>query len=142
MSSIYQVYINGWPEAKVIRKPDTEKVIAFLKEYIARHGIPQTIRTDPATIYRSNGFKEFCEKRYIKHVECLIGDHKCNGEIERLICTINKRLLANKEKVVRKDNSGLSKTLFALRMNPSAKNNPPYERYNGQEPNTIKNNFN
>ena len=88
----------GWPEAKVIRKPDTDEVIAFLKEYIARHRIPQTIRTDPATIFKSNRFKEFCDKRYIKHVECPIGDHKGNGKTKRPYCTINERPRAKKEK--------------------------------------------
>ena len=43
----------GWPEAKFLRKPTAEKVIEFLEIYIARHGIPQIIKTNPATIFRS-----------------------------------------------------------------------------------------
>ena len=69
------------------------------------------------------------EKRYIKHVECPIRDNKGNGEIERLIRTINERECANKDITVRKDIFGLSEILFALSMYPSAKNKTPYERY-------------
>ena len=40
--------------------------------------------------------------------------------------------------IVTKDKTGLSEVLFALRMNPSATRKSPFERYTGQEPNTIK----
>ena len=76
-------HFSGWPEAKFLSKPTTEKVIEFLKNYITRHGIPQTIRTDPATIFRSRRFKEFCQKRLIRHIECPVRDHRANGKIER-----------------------------------------------------------
>ena len=59
-------HFSGWPEANFLRKPTTENVIEFLKRYIERHGIPQKIRTDPATIFRSKRFKEFCQKRLMK----------------------------------------------------------------------------
>ena len=36
---------TGWPEAKVLRKPNTNKVMEILKRYILRHGFPKTIRT-------------------------------------------------------------------------------------------------
>ena len=121
-----------------MRKPNTVKVIEFLKKYIARHGIPQKIRTDPARIFRSKRFKEFCSRRCIQHIECPIKDHKGNGKIERLIRTINEQLRTNEEIVVKRDKSGLSEILFALRKNPSATKRSPYERYTGREPNTIK----
>ena len=58
--------------------------------------------------------------------------------IERLIRTINERLIANKNRVVSKDKSGLAEILFALRMYPSAKGKSAYEKYTRGEPNTIK----
>ena len=70
---------TGWPEAKFVRKPNTEKVMELLRKYIIRHGTPKTIRTDPATIFRSANFKKFCRKWYINHVECPIKDHRGNG---------------------------------------------------------------
>ena len=57
--SVY--HFSGLPEAKFLRKPTTEKVIEILKNYITRHGIPQTIRTDPATIFRSRRFRNFAK---------------------------------------------------------------------------------
>ena len=113
-------HFTGWPEAKFLRKPNTEKVIEFVQKYITRHGIPKTIKTDPATIFRSEKFREFFRKWYINHVECPIEDHRGNGKIERFTRTINERLRRNKKIVITKDKTGLSETLFALRMNPSA----------------------
>ena len=88
-------HYTGWPGAKFLRKPNTEKVLEFLQKYITRHGIPKTIRTDPATIFRDTKFKEFCKKWHIIHVQCPIRDHRGNGKVERLIRTINERLRAN-----------------------------------------------
>ena len=56
-------HLTGWQESKFLRKPVTEKVLEFLKNYIARHGFPQNVRTDPATIFRSKRFKTFCANR-------------------------------------------------------------------------------
>ena len=55
-------YYTGWPKAKFLRKPNTENVIEVLQRYITRHGIPKTVRTDTATIFRSTKFKDFCKK--------------------------------------------------------------------------------
>ena len=110
-----------WPEAKFLRKPNTKNILEFLRNYISRHGIPQVIRTDLATFFRSKRFKEFCQKRLIQHIECPVGDHRSNGKIERLIGTIHQRMRTNKQLTVRKGNLGLSEIFFALRMYPSAK---------------------
>ena len=111
-----------------MRKPTTEKIIEFLKRYIVRHGIPQNIRTDAATIFRSKRFIFFCANRHIQGI----------GKIERLIRTINERLRTNKLMVLTKDHSGLSEILFALRMYPSKTGKSPYEHYVGSEPTTIE----
>ena len=120
-----------------MRKPNTEKVIEFLQRDKTMYGVPKT-RTDPATIFRSNKFKGFCKKWHIIHVEYPIRDHRGIGKVERLIRTINERQRANKKIIITNYKTGLSEILFALRMNPSATKKSPYERYTGQEPNTIK----
>ena len=109
-------HLSGWPEAKFLRKPTTEKVIEFLKKYIARHGIPKNIRTDPATIFCSKRFKTFCANRFI----------------------INERLRTNKQIILERDHSGLSEILFALRMYPTRNGKSPYKKYVGIDPNTVK----
>ena len=58
--------------------------------------------------------------------------------MERFLRTITERLRTNRQIIVKKDKSGLSKVLFALRMNLTANKNLPYERHTGQEPHTIK----
>ena len=85
-------HYSGWPEANFLRKPNTEKVLEFLRNCIARHGIPPVIRTDPAINFRSKRFKEFWQKRLIQHIESPVGDHRGNGKIERLIRTINENI--------------------------------------------------
>ena len=105
--------------SQISRKQIREKVIEFLKKYIARQGIPQNIRTDLATIFRSKRFEAFCANRQIRRKECPTKDHRGNGKVERLIRTINERLRTNKKTVLTKDHSGLSEILFALRMHPS-----------------------
>ena len=96
-------HLTGWSEAKFLRKPTTEKVIEILKNYKARHGIPQNFRTDPATIFRSKRFKAFCANRQIRHFECPIKDPAETEIIERLIRTINERLRTNKQYVERQN---------------------------------------
>ena len=131
-------HFTGWPEAELLPKPTTEKVLDFLKSYIAKHGIPKTIRTDPATTFRSKRFKEFCSKRIIQHIKCPISDNRGSGKIERQTNTINEILRTNNKIIVSKDNSGISEILFALRMYPSANRKLAYEKNTGREPNTIK----
>ena len=51
---------------------------------------------------------------------------------------MNEKLRANKQIVVRLDDSGLSAILFALRMYPSAKGKSAHDKYTGVEPNHVK----
>ena len=44
---------SDWPEALFLTNPTTERVLEFLAEYIAQHGIPQRRRTDPRTAFKS-----------------------------------------------------------------------------------------
>ena len=131
-------HYSAWPEAKFLRKPNTEKVLEFLEKIITRHGIPRVLRTDPATIFRSRKYKQFCKRSYIRHVECPVRDHRGKGKIERLICSINETLRTNRKIIVIKDKTGLTKILFALRINPSATKKSPFQRHTGNEPNAIK----
>ena len=68
-------------------------------------------------------------------------DHRGNGKIERLIRTINERLRTNQNIVVKKDNSGLSEILYALRTGKKADGKSPFEKQFGREPNTVKSNI-
>ena len=67
-------------------------------------------------------------------------DHRGNGKIEQLIRTINERVRTNKNRVLKKDKSGLSETLNALRMGEKADGKSPFENLYGRKPNTVKSN--
>ena len=82
---------------------------------MAHYGVPKSIRSDPGTVFMSNSFKNFCQQYHVKHVTCPVRDHRGIGKIERLFRTINERLRTNKNIIVKKDNSGLSEILYALR---------------------------
>ena len=55
-----------------------------------------------------------------------------------MIRTLNERLRTNKKIVVKKDTSGLSNILFALRTEKGVDNTSAYERQMGRKPNTLK----
>ena len=130
---------TSWPSAKFTSRATAEKVITFLNEYIAQHGIPKRIRTDPATSFRGERFKQFCTQHFIKHIECPIRDHRGNGKIERLIRTINERISAEKSIITEKGNAGINRLLFALRTTAATNSISLLEKVFGQKPNTVKN---
>ena len=130
---------SAWPDAPFLHKPSTKNVIEFLKNYIAQYGIPKQIRTDPGTAFTSEKFKAFCNQFQIKHITCPVRDHRGNGKIERLIRTINERLRTNKNSLKR-EKSGLSEILYALRTGRKADGKSPFEKLYGRQPNTVKSN--
>ena len=129
---------TNWPNAAFVKKPTAETVVNFLNAHIAQFGIPKRIRTDPATIFRGETFKQFCSDHFIKHIECPIRDHRGNGKIERLIRTLNERLRADKTIITERGNTGLARLLFALRTAAAANKTSPFEQVFGRKPNTIK----
>ena len=132
---------SAWPDALFLHKPTTKKVIEFLKTYVAQYGIPKQIRSDPGSVFTSEEFKTFCRQFQIKHVTCPVRDHRGNGKIERLIRTLNERLRTNKNIILKRDKSGLSEILYALRMGKKADGKSPFEKLYGREPNTVKSNI-
>ena len=98
---------SGWPEALFLTNPTTESVLEILAEYIAQHGIPQRIRTDPGRAFKSETFRPFCKASYMKHVFCPIKDHRGNGNVERMIRTINESLRVDNKVVLQRNNRNL-----------------------------------
>ena len=116
---------SAWADALFLHKPTTKKVIEFLKNYTSQYGIPKQIRSDPGTAFTSEEFKTFCRNFQINNVTCPVRDHRGNGKIEELIRIINERLRTNKNIVLKKDKSGLSELLYALRMGKKADGKSP-----------------
>ena len=67
---------SGWPDVNLLREPKTSHVLDFLRIYIALHGIPACIGTDPGTVFQSRRFKEFCSARLNRHITCPVSDHR------------------------------------------------------------------
>ena len=129
---------TNWPNAAFVKKPTAETVVNFLNAHIAQFGIPKRIRTDPATIFRGETFRQLCSDHFIKHIECPIRDHRGNGKIERLVRTLNERLRVDKTIITERGNTGLARLLFALRTAAAANKTSPFEQVFGRKPNTIK----
>ena len=109
-----------------------------MAEYIATNGIPKRIRTDPGTAFKSEKFKQFCERYFIEHIISPVRDHRENGKVERMIRTTNERLRTNKKIVVERERSQLSKILFALRSEKGVDGKSAFEKHMGRKPNTLK----
>ena len=56
-------HYSAWPGSNFLGKPTTERGMEFPKDYIARHGMPEVIRTEYATIFKSKSFKDICKNR-------------------------------------------------------------------------------
>ena len=129
---------SGWPEALFSTNPTTERVLKLLAEYIAQHGIPQRIRTDPGTAFKSEKINQFYRENFIKHIVCPIKDHRGNGKVERMIRTINERLRVDNRVVLERKCKNLSRILFALRTEIGKDGKSAFERHKKQKPNTSK----
>ena len=76
----------------------------------------------------------------MKHLTCPVRDHRGSGKMERLIQTNNTRLRKNKSIILKRDQSGLSEILYALRTGQKADGKSPFEKLYGRKPNTVKSN--
>ena len=84
--------LSANPTLKIVKNTAIEEVTEFLRKYISDNGIPQKLRTDQATVFMGNEFRQFRKELGMRHVVCPIYDHRGNGKVERLVRTINERL--------------------------------------------------
>ena len=68
-----------------------KKVTKFLASYVRIHGIPQSIRTDHGSGFKSDLVQQVCS-RGIKHILSPVGDHRGGILVERSIQTIKWKL--------------------------------------------------
>ena len=85
-----------WPEALLLPNPTADKVVEFMSEDIARHGIPERERTDRGKVFKSEKFRQFCKKTNQPSVYP-IREQRGNGKVERLIRTIHEILRTDKK---------------------------------------------
>ena len=92
-------YYSRFYEVEVMQSTTAEKVIDCLETTFSRHGLPLTIKSDNGPQFKSNEFKEYCEKNGITHCKVTPKRAQANGEVERQNKSLLKRLqIAQAEK--------------------------------------------
>ena len=130
-------HFSAYPTLQFVKSTDIKGVEKFLRKYISNNGIPQIVRTDQATVFMGNEFRNLREEFGIRHIVCPVYDHRGNGKVERLIRTVNERLRANPEILAEKRNKLFYQLVSALRINKGKDGKSPFERHTGRKPNTV-----
>jgi len=108
--------------------PSSASTIELLQEIFSRHGFPEVIVSDNATIFTSEEFQQFCKKAGIFCKFIAPGHPATNGLAERNVQTLKKRLAAMQEEpesIHRK----VREILFRYRATPLNNQKTPAEQY-------------
>ena len=82
-----------WPSAMVCGNNRSDKILKFLKSYIANHGVPRKIHVDQGTSFMSNEIKAFCNGEVIEIIKSHVNDHRATGCVERTIGSLKNSIL-------------------------------------------------
>ena len=87
-------YFSRYPEVQKLKSTTTQGIVNVLKAAFARHGIPETFRSDNGPQFSSQEFKDFANNYNFQH--CTSSPHfpSSNGQAERAVQTV-KNLLKN-----------------------------------------------
>ena len=85
-------YFSRFPEVLQLTSTTSSAVITHLKAVFARHGIPETVRSDNGPQYASAEFKEFARVYEFQHITSSPRFPQSNGQVERMVQTV-KRLI-------------------------------------------------
>ena len=87
-------YFSRYSEVQKLKSTTTQGIVNVLKAAFARHGIPETFRSDNGPQFSSQEFKDFANKYNFQH--CTSSPHfpSSNGQAERAVQTV-KNLLKN-----------------------------------------------
>ena len=130
-------HFSAYPTLQFVKSTDIKGVEKFLRKDISNNGIPQIVRTDQATVFMGNEFRNLREEFGIRHIVCPVYDHRENGKVERLIRTVNERLRANPEILAKKQNKLCYQLVSALGISKGKYGKSPFERHTGRKPNTL-----
>ena len=85
-------YFSRYPEVIQMRSTTSQAMIKALKSVFARHGIPETLRSDNGPQFASGEFAGFAEGYQFSHITSSPHYPASNGQAERAVQTV-KRLL-------------------------------------------------
>ncbi|KAJ1131537.1 hypothetical protein NDU88_009873 [Pleurodeles waltl] len=129
-------FYSRWPEFKLVKVPNSHKVIEFLESVFLREGIPDEILTDNGSQFTSSQFSDFLVLMGIKHVKTSVYHPMSNGLVERFNRVIKENMqLAKAGGLNCKDE--LRKLLWAVRTTPNADTGvSPFILLKGRAPGT------
>ena len=112
-------------------------MLKFLTKYCSDYGTPRSIRTDNGSCFKSNEFKEFCDRENIKRIRCTPSLHTGTGQVERTIRTIKSLTRANMaDGSIFEESVDLA--IETIRQTPHSKlNMTPFRMHFGQKPRTA-----
>ena len=90
-------YFSRFPEVIQLSSTTSTSVITALKTVFARHGIPETVRSDNGPQYSSREFAQFASSYGFSHVTSSPGYAQSNGHVERAVRTIKGMLKKSKD---------------------------------------------
>ena len=88
---VVDAYIK-WPEVILRQSTTTKSTVNALRTLFAQHGLPKVIVSDNATNFASEEFNQFCLNNGIKHKRTEPYFPQKNGEAERFVQTLKRRL--------------------------------------------------
>lgn len=75
----FSKFLNFYPVRTVAAKETCQR----LTQYFLHYSKPIKMLSDRGSCYRSEVFKEFCERYEIKHIKTAVGTPSANGQVER-----------------------------------------------------------
>lgn len=90
-------YFTKWVVAKPLKSPSQEAVIDFIDECIIyMYGLPESITTDPGTMFTGDGIKQYAAEKGFKRIHSTPYYAQANGQAE----ATNKQIKANIQKMI------------------------------------------
>jgi len=83
-------YFSCFPEVIQLRSTTSQSIINSLKALFARHGIPETLRTDKGSQFGSQEFTEFSSDYQFTHITSSTHFPSSNGQAERTVQTVER----------------------------------------------------
>ena len=83
------------PTAQIRKNTNSRTVLKFVTKYCSDNGTPRSIRTGNGSCFKSNEFKEVCNRENMKRIRCTPSLHTGTGQVEKTIRTIKSLTRAN-----------------------------------------------
>ena len=85
-------YYSRWFEIAFMKSTTAENTIKELDKMFFIHGLPKSMKSDNAAVFRSEVFKDYCDHLGIDHYRVIPKWPQANGEVERQNGSLGKRI--------------------------------------------------